>query len=78
MLAEKTKIERRGNLRLLRIPENFQFEGSEVFISKVGENIVIFPQKKGWSSLMDSLELFTEDFMPNRDDLDQNREISFE
>ena len=59
------KIFRSGNSHAVRIPKEFQLEGDEVEIQKKGDSLVLRPKKKSWSSLVESLDKFTEDFMSN-------------
>ena len=57
------KIFRSGNSQAVRIPKEFQMEGDEVEIQRKGNALVLRPKKKSWTSLIKSLEQFTEDFM---------------
>ena len=59
------KIFRSGNSQAVRIPKEFQMEGEEVEIQKKGNSLILRPKKKSWTSLVGSLEKFTEDFMAN-------------
>ena len=63
------KIFRSGNSQAVRIPKEFQLEGDEVEIQKKGNSLVLRPKKKSWTSLVESLDKFTEDFMTNGRDL---------
>ncbi|SHJ92811.1 antitoxin VapB [Desulfatibacillum alkenivorans DSM 16219] len=60
------KLFKNGNSQAVRLPKEFQFEGEEVLIKKVGRNVVLSPRGDPWSSLVQSLDLFTEDFMEDR------------
>ena len=57
------KIFRSGNSQAVRIPKEFQMEGEEVEIQRRGAALVLRPRKKSWSSLIESLQRFTDDFM---------------
>ena len=59
------KIFRSGNSQAVRIPKEFQMAGDEVEILKKGNSLILRPKKKSWTSLVESLEKFTEDFMTN-------------
>jgi len=59
------KIFRSGNSQAVRIPKEFQLEGDEVEIQKKGNTLILRPKKKSWTSLIESLDKFTEDFMSN-------------
>ncbi|ACL03227.1 SpoVT/AbrB domain protein [Desulfatibacillum aliphaticivorans] len=62
----KAKIFKNGNSQAVRLPKEFQFQGEEVLIKRVGRNVVLSPKDDPWSSLVQSLDLFTEDFMEDR------------
>lgn len=57
------KIFRSGNSQAVRIPKAFQLQGNEVEIEKRGDVLVLRPKKRSWTSLVDSLPKFTDDFM---------------
>ena len=57
------KIFRSGNSQAVRIPKEFQLEGSEVEIVKSGSSLVLRPCKRSWAPLFDSLNKFSDDFM---------------
>jgi antitoxin VapB len=61
--VKTAKIFRSGNSQAVRIPKEFQMEGSEVEIMKSGSSLVLRPCKKSWAPLFDSLDKFTDDFM---------------
>ncbi|MEW6497005.1 MAG: type II toxin-antitoxin system VapB family antitoxin [Cyanobacteriota bacterium] len=49
------------------LPKEFQFEGNEVYIKKIGNAIVLISKENPWETLLHSLELFSEDFMETRE-----------
>lgn len=49
------------------LPKEFQFEGNEVYIKKIGNAIVLISKENPWQTLLDSLELFSGDFMETRE-----------
>jgi antitoxin VapB len=68
-----------GGSQAVRLPKEFRFEGSRVFIKKVGDAVVLLPRQDSWDMLFDSLEQFTDDFMVTRDQPEQqDREGLFE
>jgi len=48
------------------LPPEYKLKGKEVYVKKIGEDIIIFTKKGGWKSLTDSLGKFSEDFMKER------------
>ncbi|MDA3860170.1 MAG: type II toxin-antitoxin system VapB family antitoxin [Melioribacteraceae bacterium] len=63
---ETVKIFQSGNSQAIRLPKKYRFEGNEALISKVGDAVIIFPHQNGWKNFFDSLELFSVDFMAER------------
>ena len=73
------RLFKNGGSQAVRLPKEFRFEGSRVFIKKVGDAVVLLPRQGSWQMLFDSLEQFTDDFMENRDQPAlQERESPFE
>jgi antitoxin VapB len=70
------KIFKNGQSQAVRLPKEFRLEGSEVFIKKQGNSIILIPIKENpWQPLIESLNQFSDDFMPTREQPEQqNRE----
>ena len=49
------------------LPTEFHFNGTEVYIKKIGNAIILLNKDNPWQSLVDSLDQFTDDFMLDRD-----------
>jgi antitoxin VapB len=60
------KIFRNGKSQAVRLPKEFKLGGSEVYIKRVGRNVILTPKDNAWESLISSLNLFTDDFMTER------------
>jgi antitoxin VapB len=76
---ETAKLFRNGRSQAVRLPKEFRFEGTEVFIKKVGNVVLLIPYRESWQTLFDSLDQFSEDFMETRDQPEQQvRERLFE
>ncbi len=56
------KLFQNGQSQAVRLPKEFRFEGSQVYIQQVGNAVVLLPYAKPWDALFESLELFTDDF----------------
>ncbi len=52
-----------GASQAVRIPKEFRFEGKEVLIKKVGNNLILQPICNSWDNLFKSLAQFSDDFM---------------
>jgi antitoxin VapB len=60
------KLFKNGQSQAVRLPKDYRFEGSEVFIKKSGNAVVLLPEKDSWATLVSSLERFTPEFMATR------------
>lgn len=64
---ETAKIFNNGRSQAVRLPKAYRFSGEEVYIKKLGEMVILYPITAGWDILADGLRMFSEDFMPERD-----------
>ncbi len=65
---KKAKIFKNGQSQAVRLPMEFRIEGKEVYIKKVGNNILLIPmQENPWEAWQQSLQQFSDDFMTDRD-----------
>lgn len=74
---QTAKIFTNGRSQAVRLPKDFRFSGKDVFIKKIGNIVVLLPKDDPWSSLVNSLDQFTDDFMGSRDQPDQNSREKF-
>jgi len=51
----------------VRLPQECQFPGTEVYVKQVGNALVLLPMDQPWDALVASLAHFSEDFMAARD-----------
>jgi len=65
------KLFKNGRSQAVRLPKEFRFEGTQVFIKKVGNAVVLIPEQDSWQTLFDSLEQFSDDFMESRNQPEQ-------
>ena len=47
----------------VRLPKECRFDGDEVAINKIGDVVILMPKDNKWSGFLDSLEMFSDDFM---------------
>ena len=52
------KITTDGTHQVVILPEDFQLTGTEVYIKKIGNAIVLIAKDNPWQSLIDSLDNF--------------------
>lgn len=60
------KLFRTGRSQAVRLPKEYRFEGSEVFIAKMGSAVVLMPELHTWDVLFEACGEFSEDFMADR------------
>ena len=60
------KVFQNGQSQAVRLPKEFRFEDSEVYIKKSGNVVLLIPRSDSWSSLFGSLKKFSSDFMSDR------------
>ncbi len=51
-----------GRSQAVRLPKEYRFEGTEVFIKKVGEIVLLIPKDKAWQAHEAGVDYFSEDF----------------
>ena len=73
------KLFKNGQSQAVRLPKEFRMTGSEVYIKKQGEAIVLLPKERSWGPLFESLNQFEKDFKIERNQPgeDQKREPMF-
>ena len=60
------KLFMNGRSQAVRLPQEFRFEGKEVYVKRVGRNVILIPKDDPWESLITSLNQFSDDFMSDR------------
>ncbi|MHB1628719.1 MAG: type II toxin-antitoxin system antitoxin VapB [Bacilli bacterium] len=75
---ERAKLFQTGRSQAVRLPKEFRFGGTEVYVKRVGKAVVLLPVEDAWDSLAQSLDLFSDDYMSERDQpSEQQREEPF-
>ena len=70
------KIFENGRSQAVRLPRECRFSGEEVAVNKIGDIVMLMPKENKWLGFLNSLNLFSEDFMNDgrRDNILQDRE----
>jgi len=66
MVMNKAKLFKNGKSQAVRLPKEFRFQGSEVYIKRIGRNVMLIPKDNPWESLISSLDDFSNDYMADR------------
>ena len=68
------KLFKSGRSQAVRLPKEFRFNGSQVYVKRMGSAVVLLPEMKAWDVLFEACEEFSDDFMVERKQPDiQNR-----
>ena len=61
------KLFKNGQSQAFRLPREFRFDGSSVFVQRFGDFVMLMPMKTNpWKSMFDAAEHFSSDFMTTR------------
>jgi antitoxin VapB len=65
-VMKTVKLFQVGKDQYVRLPDNIRFEGQNVSIKQVGNAVVLTPLNSSWQMLLDSIGEFSDDFMLDR------------
>jgi antitoxin VapB len=68
-MQRTAKIFMNNRSQAVRLPREFQFTTSEVFIRKRGEEVILSPRQQDWSDYLKSGPVASEQFMEGVEDL---------
>lgn len=60
---EVAKIFANGGSQAVRLPKSCRFDSDEVFVNHIGNIVILMPKDDPWASMMNGLNMFTEDFL---------------
>lgn len=60
---QTAKLLKNGRSQAVRLPKEFNFEGTEVLIQKVGSSVILYPKGQEWETFLHGLNGFTNDFV---------------
>jgi len=68
-MTKTAKLFTTGRSQAVRLPKEFRFESSEVFIRREGNEVILSEKPASWEDFFTSSERPTDDFMTERVDL---------
>ena len=70
------KVFENGRSQAVRLPKEYRFTTDEVAVNKIGDIVLLMPKTDKWSSFMQAIDMFSDDFMEEErnDGLKQERE----
>ena len=60
---DTAKLFKNGRSQAVRLPRQYALPGEEVYVKKIGGVVVLIPKDQDpWKPLVDSLEMFSDDY----------------
>ncbi len=63
---DMARLFQNGKSQAVRLPKEYRFHGSQVYIKRMGNSVVLIPERDSWQTLLDSIAMFSDDFMDER------------
>jgi len=70
---QTAKLFNNGRSQAVRLPKECRFTGEGVYIKKFEDIVILMSKDNPWSSMVNSLDNFSNDFMDNRNQ--QNEQV---
>ena len=68
-MQRTAKVFMNNRSQAVRLPREFQFTTTEVFIRKCGEEVILSPRPQDWSTYLKSGPVASDEFMEGVEDL---------
>ena len=70
------KVFENGRSQAVRLPKECRFNTDEVAVNRIGDIVLLMPKTIKWSSFMQAIDMFSDDFMQDGRDgrLEQERD----
>ena len=73
---DTAKIFVNGRSQAVRLPKEYRFDKSDVFIKKIDDVVMLIPRNKLWKTFRNSFSKFSDDLFLERDNgIPQKRDI---
>ena len=63
---DSAKLFQNGKSQAVRLPKDYRFLGAKVYLKRMGNAVILIPEHDSWQTMLDSLALFSDDFMDDR------------
>ena len=64
---DTAKVFVNGRSQAVRLPKEYRFDESDVFIKKINDIVILIPRDKVWKTFRSSLSKFSDDLLLERD-----------
>jgi antitoxin VapB len=68
-MPRTAKVFMTNRSQAVRLPKEYQFDTDEVFIRKVGDDVILSPRPRDWRPYLESAPVASEAFMANVEEL---------
>ena len=68
------KVFENGRSQAVRLPKECRFDTDEVAVNKIGDIVLLIPKTNKWSSFMQAIDMFSDDFMEDERNDGQKQE----
>ncbi len=65
-MMDTAKIFQNGKSQAIRLPKEYRFHGTKVYLKRMGNAVILIPEQDSWQTLVESLDRFSNDFMADR------------
>jgi antitoxin VapB len=66
IIMDIAKIFENGRSQAVRLPKEYRFEDSEVFVKKIDDIVILIPKDSIWKTFELSINQFSDDFLSDR------------
>ena len=67
IMPQTAKIFTNGRSQAVRLPKAFRFDTEEVYIRRVGSDVILSANKPSWHDFFQEVSVFGDDFLAERD-----------
>ena len=68
-MPRTAKVFMTNRSQAVRLPKDYQFSTSEVFIRKEGEDVILSPRPRDWRPYLDTAPVASDEFLNDLEDL---------
>lgn len=66
-MSASAKLFMNGRSQAVRLPAEFRFDGTEVFIERQGDAVILRPKPQGWDDFFAATPRTPDDFLADRE-----------
>lgn len=71
------KIFNNGRSQAVRLPKEYRLEGSEVYVKKIDDVVLLIPKDSAWMVHESGVNYFSKDYMPERNQPEPEKRDDF-